>query len=83
MPIPREGVPRTDEADESEAALWSRVVGAVLIVVGGVWFLQGIDVLGGSSMTGNAFWAVVGVPMIVFGVVLIRSAPPRRVEPHE
>jgi hypothetical protein len=34
-------------------------------------------------MTGNAFWAVVGVPMIVFGVVLIRSAPPRRLEPHE
>ncbi len=50
-----------------------RVVGVVLVVVGAVWFAQGIDVLGGSPMTGNAFWAVVGAPMIVVGVVLIRS----------
>jgi hypothetical protein len=55
--------------------MWvSRVIGAVLIVVGAVWFAQGIDVLGGSSMTGNAFWAVVGAPMVVIGIVLITSA---------
>jgi hypothetical protein len=42
--------------------------------VGAVWFAQGIDVLGGSSMTGNAFWAVVGAPMVVIGIVLITSA---------
>jgi hypothetical protein len=63
--------------------MWSRIVGGVLIVVGAVWFLQGIDVLGGSSMTGNAFWAFVGFPMIVFGIVLIRSAPRRRTTPPE
>jgi len=62
--------------------MWSRIIGGVLILVGAVWFLQGIDVLGGSSMTGNAFWAVVGFPMIVIGVVLIRSAPPRRPDPE-
>ena len=55
--------------------MWaSRIVGAVLVVVGAVWFAQGIDVLGGSPMTGNAFWAVVGLPMVVIGVVLITSA---------
>ena len=55
--------------------MWaSRIVGAVLVVVGAVWFAQGIDVLGGSPMTGNAFWAVVGFPMVVIGVVLITSA---------
>jgi len=63
--------------------MWSRIIGGVLIVVGAVWFLQGIDVLGGSSMTGNAFWAFVGFPMMVIGVVLIRSAPPRHREPSE
>ena len=63
--------------------MWSRIIGGLLIVVGAVWFLQGIDVLGGSSMTGNAFWAVVGAPMVVIGVVFIRSAPPRRADPPE
>ena len=55
--------------------MWaSRIIGAVLVVVGAVWFAQGIDVLGGSSMTGNVFWAVVGFPMVVIGIVLITSA---------
>lgn len=50
------------------------IVGIVLVLVGAVWFLQGIDVLGGSSMTGNAFWAFVGAPLVVIGVVLLRPA---------
>lgn len=64
--------------------MWSRIIGAVLVVVGAVWFAQGIDVLGGSSMTGNAFWAVVGFPMVVIGIVLITSASrARRSRPPE
>ena len=54
------------------------VVGMVLVLVGAVWFLQGIDVLGGSSMTGNAFWAFVGAPMVVIGVLLLRRPRPAR-----
>jgi len=56
-----------------------RVVGVLLVVVGGVWFLQGIDVLGGSFMSGDAFWAFVGVPMVVVGLALViprRPLPP-------
>ena len=53
-------------------------LGAVLIIFGGVWFLQGIDVLGGSSMTGNPFWAYVGAPMVVVGVLLLRRPKPNR-----
>lgn len=41
--------------------------GAVLIVVGAVWFLQGIDVLGGSGMSGKTLWAVVGPIVAVVG----------------
>ena len=48
------------------------VAGMALVLVGAVWFLQGIDVLGGSSMTGNSFWAFVGAPMVVVGVLLLR-----------
>lgn len=43
--------------------------GVVLVVFGGVWFLQGIDVLGGSGMSGQARWAVIGAIVVLFGVV--------------
>ncbi len=48
------------------------IVAVVLFVVGAVWILQGVDVLGGSFMTGNGIWAVFGAIMIIIGVVLVR-----------
>jgi hypothetical protein len=42
-------------------------IGVLLVVVGAVWFLQGIDVLGGSGMSGKALWAVVGPIVAVVG----------------
>lgn len=54
--------------------MWMRLIsGVLLILVGAVWFAQGINVLGGSSMTGEPVWAVIGLPMVVAGVVLLRS----------
>ena len=41
------------------------VVGVLMCVVGGVWFLQGIDVLKGSFMTGQGVWTVIGVILFV------------------
>jgi hypothetical protein len=59
------------------------VVGVLLCIVGGVWFLQGIGVLKGSFMTGEGFWTLVGVILLVVGVRMImravrgeRAAPP-------
>jgi len=49
----------------------SRVIGVLLVVVGAVWFFQGIDVLGGSFMSGHVFWAVVGLPMVVIGLAVL------------
>lgn len=43
-------------------------VGTVLVLVGVVWFLQGIDVLGGSGMSGKTLWAVVGPIVALVGV---------------
>ncbi len=47
-------------------------VGVVLVVVGALWFLQGIDVVGGSGMSGKTLWAVVGpiVALVGLGLVL-------------
>jgi hypothetical protein len=48
-----------------------RVAGVLLIVVGFVFFLQGINVLPGSFMTGQMKWAVCGGVMLVAGIVLL------------
>ena len=47
------------------------VLGVVLAVVGVVWALQGLDVIGGSAMSGVTAWAVVGPIVAVVGVVLV------------
>ncbi|HTA42820.1 MAG TPA: hypothetical protein VK789_10250 [Bryobacteraceae bacterium] len=36
------------------------IVGALLVFFGDIWFLQGINVLPGSFMTGQIRWAVYG-----------------------
>jgi hypothetical protein len=46
-------------------------VGVLLVVVGAVWFLQGIDVLGGSGMSGKTLWAVIGPVVAIIGLVLL------------
>jgi hypothetical protein len=48
-----------------------RVVGAVLVLTGVVWLGQGTNLITGSSMTGSAFWAVVGGLCFVAGLVLL------------
>ena len=51
-------------------------VAGVCLLVGIIWFGQGIGLIGGSFMTGEAVWAVIGVVMIALGVVLVRGARP-------
>jgi len=47
------------------------ISGVLLIVVGFIFFLQGINVLPGSFMTGQMKWAVYGALMIIAGIVLM------------
>jgi hypothetical protein len=47
------------------------VVGALMLVVGLIWTLQGLNVLGGSAMTGQTLWAVVGPIVAIAGVVIV------------
>ncbi len=51
------------------------VVGLLLIVVGVIWILQGINLLPGSFMSGRSGYAVLGLVGTVVGlVILLRSA---------
>jgi p-aminobenzoyl-glutamate transporter AbgT len=56
-----------------------RVLGAVLVLTGVVWIGQGLNLITGSSMTGSAFWAVMGAVCVVVGLGLL-AWPWRR--PH-
>lgn len=47
------------------------IVGVLLMIVGVVWFLQGINVLPGSFMTGQTKWAINGGIAFVGGVVVL------------
>lgn len=47
------------------------VIAVLLILGGGVWFLQGINVLPGSFMTGQIEWAIYGGLAILMGVGLL------------
>jgi hypothetical protein len=49
----------------------SGISGALLVLSGGVWFLQGINVLPGSFMTGQIRWAVYGGLAMAAGIVLL------------
>lgn len=50
------------------------IIGAVLVFFGVVWFLQGINILPGSFMTGQIQWAVYGAIAIAVGAVLLVAA---------
>jgi hypothetical protein len=55
------------------------ILGALLVLIGAIWFLQGINILPGSFMTGQLQWAVYGVIAIAAGIVAIvlaRRQPP-------
>ena len=48
-----------------------RVVAILLIVMGIVWILQGINVLPGSFMTGQMQWAYRGGAAAVVGLLIL------------
>jgi len=54
------------------------IVGVLLVLVGSIWFLQGINVLPGSFMTGQMRWAVRGGILVVAGIVGLLYANRKR-----
>ncbi|MEP6997378.1 MAG: hypothetical protein ABI900_06995 [Betaproteobacteria bacterium] len=55
------------------------VVGVVLVLVGTIWFFQGINILPGSFMTGQIQWAVYGgIAVLAGGLSLFAARRLRR-----
>lgn len=49
----------------------ARIVGVLLVLLGGLWTLQGFGVVGGSFMTGSTTWLVIGIVVVAVGVFLL------------
>jgi hypothetical protein len=58
--------------------VWN-IVGAVLVLFGGIWFLQGMNMFPGQSfMNGQTRWSVYGGIAFAVGVALLIWANRRR-----
>ena len=44
------------------------IVGIILILLGGVWILQGANVLAGSVMSGQSQWLYIGIVVLLVGI---------------
>jgi LPXTG-motif cell wall-anchored protein len=58
------------------------ILGVLLILVGGVWLLQGLNVLLGSVMSGQSQWTVIGAALLVVGIGLLVFANRRKNTPR-
>jgi hypothetical protein len=54
------------------------IVGVLMVLMGTVWILQGINILPGSFMTGQIRWAVYGGVTAFVGLGLLLAANRRR-----
>lgn len=54
------------------------IVGIIGLLLGAVWTLQGLDVIGGSPMSGNSMWAIIGPIVAVVGILLLLVGARRR-----
>jgi hypothetical protein len=63
------GIPQPDYARTMNSPrLW---IGLALVVVGLIWFGQGIGLIKGSAMTGVTLWAIVGPVLALAGIALV------------
>jgi hypothetical protein len=58
--------------------IFLNIVSGLLILVGVGWFLQGINVLPGSIMSGQIQWAIYGGITFVVGIGLLVFANRRK-----
>ncbi len=54
------------------------VIGVLLLVAGVVWTLQGLNILGGSFMSGHTQYTVLGVVVLLIGLALVALGARRR-----
>jgi hypothetical protein len=47
------------------------VIGVLALIAGLIWTLQGLNVIGGSAMSGQTIWAIIGPIVGIVGLALL------------
>ncbi len=47
------------------------IIGIILVLIGGLWTLQGSNILAGSAMSGQSMWLWIGVVAAIAGIALL------------
>jgi hypothetical protein len=58
--------------------IFVKIVACLLIVMGTIWILQGVNILPGSFMTGDIRWAWRGAGAVAAGILLLIFAIRKR-----
>ena len=69
------------EQKEKIMRIFLNIMGVLLTLIGVGWFLQGINVLPGSFMTGQIQWAIYGSIAAAVGIGLLIFANRRKGPP--
>jgi drug/metabolite transporter (DMT)-like permease len=54
------------------------ILGAILVLVGVIWILQGVNILPGSFMSGHILYAILGIIVGAAGAFLLTFTNRRR-----
>lgn len=49
---------------------WMMAGGVIIMLIGVVWFFQGIGSLAGSPMTGVIIWSYLGAILLILGIAV-------------
>ena len=47
------------------------IIGIILVLLGGIWILQGSNVLAGSVMSGQSQWLYIGIVVLIVGLLAL------------
>lgn len=75
QPYPSYGDPcdGNSETGEYEMTRFKTIAGVLCVLIGVIWILQGANLMGGSFMTGQTQWLVIGIVVAIVGAVLLAS----------
>jgi len=54
------------------------IVAVILLLLGGLWILQGSNIIGGSVMSGHSRWLYIGIVLVVVSIGLFWWSNRRR-----